>query len=121
MNAAALAPLFLLLLEIAQPQAQEAQYAELRREAEKLHAEGSYALARELYVKADALELPALEALWVDFRLADTGWRSQAATQQTDNTRIEEARSQLASVDEGPAASSESGGGGLLKKLLRRK
>ena len=99
MNAAALAPLFLLLLEIAQPQAQEAQYAELRREAEKLHAEGSYALARELYVKADALELPALEALWVDFRLADTGWRSQAATQQTDNTRIEEARSQLEALN----------------------
>jgi uncharacterized protein YfaS (alpha-2-macroglobulin family) len=63
---------------------QDVDYARLETEAEKLHAEGSYARARELYLKADALNLPPEKARWVDFRLADTLWRSQAGTRTAD-------------------------------------
>ena len=75
--------------------ADEAGYGELKIEAEKLFGEGSYGLARKVYLKADVLELSAEEARWVDFRLADTMWRSQAGTQTADNTEYEQARKQL--------------------------
>lgn len=75
--------------------AQEIQYQPLKAEAERLHREGSYARAHELYLKADGLALPAAEARWVDFRIADTLWRSQAATRTADSTRYEKAQSQL--------------------------
>jgi alpha-2-macroglobulin len=73
----------------------QADYVRLKSGAERLYAEGSYALARELYSKADAVNLPAEERRWVDFRLADTLWRSQAGTQTTDSTKYDEARRQL--------------------------
>ncbi len=75
--------------------AQQSEYPSLRSEAEKFYAEGSYARAHELYKKADAMELPADEARWVDFRLADTLWRSQQATETSDPTLFEQAQSQL--------------------------
>jgi hypothetical protein len=87
----------LALLALASPSraAQSRGYAELREEAEALYAEGSYALAHERYREADRLDLPAAEASWVDFRLADTLWRSQAATQSADATQIDLARQGL--------------------------
>jgi len=60
--------------------------------AEELFAEGSYALAHDLYAELDALNLPAEDERWVDFRLADTLWRSQAATRTADTTQLDEAR-----------------------------
>src|SRR5258708_31832308 len=67
----------------------------LKAGAEKLYAEGSYAKSHEVYDKAKALELPAAEARLVDFRLADTLWRSEAATQNSDTTQLDRARQQL--------------------------
>ncbi|HXG66363.1 MAG TPA: alpha-2-macroglobulin family protein, partial [Blastocatellia bacterium] len=75
--------------------AQQSEYATLKAEAEKYFAESSYARAYELYLKADALELPPHEARWVDFRVADTLWRAQAGTQTADSTKYDEARRQL--------------------------
>ncbi len=75
--------------------AQQPEYEKLITQAEKLYTEGSYELCHELYQKADVLELPKEKALWVDFRLADTLWRSQAATQTADSTKIDQARQQL--------------------------
>jgi uncharacterized protein YfaS (alpha-2-macroglobulin family) len=63
--------------------------------AEALVAEGSYALAYKIYLELDGIDLPPDEARWIDFRLADTLWRSQAATEQTDDTQVERARQQL--------------------------
>jgi alpha-2-macroglobulin len=74
---------------------QPAEYAALRAEAEKHFADGSYAKANEAYQKAKALELAPAEARWVGFRLADTQWRSEAATQRADNTKLEQARQAL--------------------------
>jgi hypothetical protein len=76
----------------AEPQSFSGDYSKLRADAEKLYAEGSYARARELYLAADELALAPPEARWVDFRLADTLWRSQAATRTSDASLLDEAR-----------------------------
>ncbi|HZS04069.1 MAG TPA: alpha-2-macroglobulin family protein [Blastocatellia bacterium] len=71
------------------------EYERLKAEAEKLYAESSYSKAHELYQKADKRGLSPREARWVDFRLADTQWRAQAATETSDDTKYEQARQQL--------------------------
>ena len=75
--------------------AQQPDYAQLKQEAEAEYAQGSYARANEIYARVDKLKLSAGDVRWVEFRLADTSWRSQAATQTADTTKIELARKQL--------------------------
>jgi uncharacterized protein YfaS (alpha-2-macroglobulin family) len=70
-------------------------YPQLKSDAEKFIADGSFAKAHEVYAKAKSLDLPAPDKRWVDFRLADTLWRSEAATQNADTTKIDDARHQL--------------------------
>lgn len=72
-----------------------ADYPQLKTDAEKFFADGSYAKARELYAQADTNSLPAAEARWVQFRLADTLWRAQAGTQTADSSKYEQAQQQL--------------------------
>jgi hypothetical protein len=72
-----------------------APYDRLKTDAERFFAEGSYARAHELYLEADSLNLPPAEARWVDFRVADTLWRSKAGTRTPDPTQYEEARQKL--------------------------
>lgn len=74
---------------------QTPDYESLKAEAEKLYEQGSYSRAYDLYTKATSLKLSPKELRWVNFRLADTTWRSQAATQTADNTKLEQARQQL--------------------------
>ena len=71
--------------------AQSPQYPALRADAERLFAEGSYARSREIYLQAKTLTLPRDDARWVDFRLADTLWRSESATPSADTTKMEAA------------------------------
>src|SRR5438067_12806601 len=71
------------------------EYDRIKTEAEKLYAEGSFALAHDAYAKAGSIKLPTAEKRWLEFRLADTQWRSQAATQTSDTTKLDEARKQL--------------------------
>jgi hypothetical protein len=78
--------------------APQPEYERLRADAEKLYAEGSYSQAHELYQKADRQKLPTAEVRWVDFRLADTLWRAQVATQTNDDTKYQQARAQLESL-----------------------
>ncbi len=52
------------------------EYEPLKAEAEKYYSDGSYAKAHDAYEKAKSMDLPAAEMRWVDFRLADTLWRS---------------------------------------------
>jgi len=75
--------------------AQQADYAKLKSDAERFYAAGSYARAKEVYGQVDKTKLAPAEARWVDFRLADTTWRAQAATQTSDNTIFELAQKQL--------------------------
>ena len=75
--------------------AQQADYDRLRAEAERLYEEKSYARAFEVYGKAQGLKLAPAEARWVEFRLADTLWRAEAASNNADTTRLEQARERL--------------------------
>jgi len=76
--------------------AEPPEYDSLKAEAEKLYADGSYAKANELYARAMAMSnISSNEARWVFFRHADTQWRSQAATQTADTTKLDQARERL--------------------------
>src|ERR1043166_2464079 len=61
--------------------APQSYYLQLRNDAETQYAQGSYARANELYAKVDKSKLNPSEVRWVEFRLADTSSRAQAATQ----------------------------------------
>ncbi|HSK62328.1 MAG TPA: alpha-2-macroglobulin family protein [Pyrinomonadaceae bacterium] len=75
--------------------AQQPDYAQLKADAEAQYAQGSYARANEIYARVDKSKLSAGDVRWVEFRLADTAWRAQAATQTADTTKIEGAQKQL--------------------------
>jgi hypothetical protein len=75
--------------------AQQPDYSQLRNDAEAQYAQGSYARANEIYSRVDKTKLNSSEARWVEFRLADTTWRAQAATETADTTRYEQAQKQL--------------------------
>ena len=74
---------------------QQGDYPQLRNDAEAQYAQGSYARAHDLYEKIDKSKLNAADVRWVEFRLADTTWRAQSATQTYDTTRVEQAQKQL--------------------------
>ncbi|MCZ6484688.1 MAG: MG2 domain-containing protein [Acidobacteria bacterium] len=95
--------LFLLsLFVVTAAQTPAGAYEELKQQAERLFDEGSYRRAHALYAQAEGMDLPAGEARWVSFRLADTQWRAQAATRTSDSTEFEEAREALLALI-GPA------------------
>jgi uncharacterized protein YfaS (alpha-2-macroglobulin family) len=75
--------------------AQQPDYNALKAEAEKHYNEQSYARSYELYKQAEALKLSPADWRWVSFRLADTLWRSEAATNNADQTKSEQAREKL--------------------------
>src|SRR5205085_11546046 len=74
--------------------AQQPDYQRLKAEAEKFYAEASYSQAHDLYEKAAQLKPLDAEARWVQFRLADTLWRAQSATETSDSTKYDRAREQ---------------------------
>jgi uncharacterized protein YfaS (alpha-2-macroglobulin family) len=75
--------------------AQQPDYSQLKADAERAFAQGSYARANDLYSKVLKGVLAAKEARWVEFRLADTLWRAQGATETADTTKYEQAQKQL--------------------------
>lgn len=73
-----------------------AGYEDRRATAEQAFAEKSYGVAYRVYANAAAqLELNPADRRWVDFRLADCRWREQAAAEQSDPSRFNEAREAL--------------------------
>ena len=76
---------------------QDQDYATLRAEAERHFAEESYTLALRAYQQAARLDLDPSPRAWVDFRLADAGWRSLAASGNPDPSALEAARAGLES------------------------
>ncbi len=83
------------LLGLASLPAQQPDYPSLKAKAEAFIAEGSFARANELYQQAKTLAPDPAESRWVDFQIADTLWRSETATQTSDNTKLEQARAAL--------------------------
>lgn len=75
--------------------AQQVDYDTLKAHAERLYAEGSFTLARNEYLKVVGLPLPRAAQRWVDYRLADTLWRAEAASETSDTTVFERAQHQL--------------------------
>ena len=63
----------------------------VRRDAETLFAEGSYAKAHEVYLRAGTNALAKADARWLAFRLADSGWRASVTAPGTDGSPIQEA------------------------------
>ncbi|HEV7395816.1 MAG TPA: alpha-2-macroglobulin family protein, partial [Pyrinomonadaceae bacterium] len=78
--------------EGSQPQS---DYAHLKADAERAYGQGSYARANEIYSHIDKTKIPEAEQRWVNFRIADTSWRAQSATNTADNTKYELAQKQL--------------------------
>src|SRR5580765_999097 len=72
------------------------EFETLKTEAEKFYADKSFAKANELYARAMVMSnLASNDARWVAFRNYDTQWRSQAATQTADTTKLDQAREEL--------------------------
>ncbi len=75
--------------------AQQNDYSQLKAAAETEYSQKSYARANDLYARVDKSKLSAVELRWVEFRLADTSWRAQAASATSDPTKYEQAQKQL--------------------------
>ncbi|MGQ9898456.1 MAG: alpha-2-macroglobulin family protein [Acidobacteriota bacterium] len=74
---------------------QTVDFHSAKTEAERLYAEGSYALAQQCYARLDLARLAPDEARWVRFRLADADWRARAANRQATLQDFEAARTAL--------------------------
>ena len=73
----------------------EGAYGLLKKQGESYFQKESFAKAHEVYLKAQKLNLSPPDKRWVDFRVADTQWRSQAGTNNPDRSKMEQARTQL--------------------------
>lgn len=67
-------------------------YGELNEKAKSYFDNKSYALAIEAYEEIAALSLTAEQKRAVTFRLADSRWRNEVATESSDHTTLQEAR-----------------------------
>ena len=70
-------------------------YSKIQPEAERLYSNGSFQGAHDLYEKVDRKDLSKDAIRWVEFRIADTDWRSQAASKTNDDSRYEMAQQKL--------------------------
>ena len=73
----------------------EGAYGLLKKQGESYFQKESFAKAYEVYLKAQELDLSPPDKRWVEFRVADTQWRSQAGTNNPDRSQLEQARSKL--------------------------
>ena len=85
---AAVATLLLIVAAAALPPQESGQrpYDALRAEAEKFYEEKSFSRARHIYEQAAKLALTADQKAWVEFRIADTTWRADAASPDPSGT-----------------------------------
>jgi uncharacterized protein YfaS (alpha-2-macroglobulin family) len=70
-------------------------YAASKARAEALQAEGSFELAHRIWIEIDTEKLPPQEQRWVEFRVADSSWRSAAGSHNSDTTEVDKARRAL--------------------------
>ena len=67
----------------------EGAYGLLKKQGESYFKKESFAKAHEVYLKTQKLDLSPPDQRWVDFRVADTLWRSQAGTNNPDRSKME--------------------------------
>src|SRR4051812_7461588 len=72
-----------------------ADYQSLKKEAEQAYSEHSYKQAHDFYAKVATAELTPDEKRWVLFRIADTQLRSEASSQQSDDSASQKAQAEL--------------------------
>jgi hypothetical protein len=86
--------IFILLL--AHPAAaKQPSYEQLKSQAEKLFNQKSYSKAHQHYRKLSRKDLTPDKKRWVQFRLADTLWRSQAGSKTSDPSIFEKSQHDL--------------------------
>ena len=73
----------------------EGAYVLLKKQGESYFQKESFAKAHEVYLKAQKLDLSPQDERWVEFRVADTQWRSRASTNNPDRSKMEQARNKL--------------------------
>lgn len=83
------------LSEVPAATVNEGAYGLLKKQGESYFQKESFAKAHEVYLKAQKLDLSPPDQRWVDFRVADTQWRSYAGTNNPDRSKIEQARNKL--------------------------
>ncbi|HZS48229.1 MAG TPA: hypothetical protein VFC63_24380, partial [Blastocatellia bacterium] len=88
----------LILIGFAAAQTDQMTFEKLKQEADKLYNEKSYGLALDRYTEASKMQMPAAEARWVKFRIADCLWRSQSATNTWDQSKYDQAQAQIEAV-----------------------
>ncbi len=81
-------------------QAEPPGFDSLKTEAETYYAEGSYSRAYEIYSRIHAMKLSSENLRWVNFRLADTLWRSHAASSTAEESDFNQAEKQLEALTE---------------------
>jgi alpha-2-macroglobulin len=84
-----------LLLSLTLFAQERASYDALFRQAEAYYAEKSFSRAHEVYEQAAKLQLAEEQRRWVEFRLADTAWRNDAASPSADPSVRERAQRAL--------------------------
>ena len=75
--------------------AKKPSYEQLKSKAEKLYNQKSYFKAHQHYKKLFRKDLTPDKKRWVQFRLADTLWRSQAGSKTSDPSKFEKAQQDL--------------------------
>ena len=70
-------------------------YSSIHKAGEQFYARKSFQRTHDTYLRARDLQLDPDQTRWVEFRLADTLWRSRASTQSSDTSQLEEAERQL--------------------------
>lgn len=96
----ALLALSLLSAAVALPP-QGSEYGTIKAEAEKDYFEKSFSRAHDAYARAAKLKVDDAERRWIEFRLADTQWRADAASPDPDRTAFDAARRALETLTEG--------------------
>lgn len=83
---------------------QGSDYEAIRAEGEREYAEKSFGRAHAAYERAAKLKLSEEEKRWVEFRLADTTWRADAASPDPERKKVDQARLALGKMagDEAP-------------------
>lgn len=70
-------------------------YAAQKARAEKFFAEKSFSRAEKIYREIDQANLPVTEQRWLQFRISDATWRSEASTRKSDSSKLNLARESL--------------------------
>ena len=64
-----------------------AAYSSIHKAGEQFYARKSFQRTHDTYLRALDLQLDPDQTRWVEFRLADTLWRSRASTQSSDTSQ----------------------------------